>query len=156
MIRLAALLCLVSGPLAAGEISIGLGAIGLDDQGEAAGLAVELRTDPVRSLGPVEVRLGAGAELDTDTDFWIGAGLALTYPFRDRWRVEVSLMPGLYAQGDGLDLGDVVEFRSLLGVSRRVGPETWLGLSVSHKSNAGLDDTNPGEEAILLHLARRF
>ncbi|MEM7641532.1 MAG: acyloxyacyl hydrolase [Pseudomonadota bacterium] len=157
MRRLAIILvALLAAPSLAGELSIGAGAIGLDDDAEAAGLAVDVRAEPFRRFGPTELRLGVGAEFDTDADFWIGAGLVVIRPLADAWRVEVSLMPGLYAQGDGLDLGSVVEFRSLIGVSRRIAPDTWLGVSISHKSNAGIDDTNPGEEAVLLHLSRRF
>ncbi|MEM8848510.1 MAG: acyloxyacyl hydrolase [Pseudomonadota bacterium] len=157
MRRLAALfLALSSIPVAAAELSFGLGAVGLDDGAQAGGIAVELRAEPFRRFGATELGFGGAVELDTDSDIWIGAGLVVIRPFAESWRVEASVMPGVYTQGSGLDLGSVIEFRSLIGVSRRVASETWLGVSISHKSNASIDDTNPGEETIMLHLTRRF
>ncbi|MEM8822558.1 MAG: acyloxyacyl hydrolase [Pseudomonadota bacterium] len=150
------LLTLLPFPALAGELSFGLGAVGLDDDAEAGGFIVELRAEPFYRVGPAELRFGSAVELDTHSDLWLGAGVVVLYPFAEAWRVEASFMPGLYTQGTGLDLGHTVEFRSLIGLSRRVAPETWLGVSISHKSNAGIDDTNPGEEAVFLHFTRRF
>jgi len=92
-----------------------------------------------------------GASFSTRSEGWVGAGLAYT------WRasansafVRAAVMPGLYRQGNGSNLGGTVMFRSSLevGMALRGGGEVSLG--VAHRSNAGIDDHNPGMNTVYL------
>ena len=62
-----------------------------------------------------------------------------------------SLAAGLYEDGDGKDLGHIVEFRSSLELAYRFDNRARLGLSFYHLSNASLDDNNPGTEVFSLN-----
>jgi lipid A 3-O-deacylase len=65
------------------------------------------------------------------------------------WALQLrpSLAAGVYARGDGRELGSPLEFRSALSVERSVG-EVRLALYLYHLSNAGLGALNPGLEGI--------
>jgi lipid A 3-O-deacylase len=53
---------------------------------------------------------------------------------------------GAYGQGDDIDLGHVIEFRSGLELAYELPNKSQIGLTFHHLSNAGLDDRNPGTE----------
>lgn len=78
------------------------------------------------------------------------AGLLVDIYFGRRIVLTPSLAAGLYDDGDGKDLGHVVEFRSSIELSWRFDDRSRLGLSFYHLSNAGLDDNNPGTEVLSL------
>ncbi|WP_421702879.1 acyloxyacyl hydrolase [Aliiroseovarius sp.] len=137
--------CPTDGCLARGQetarYSIATG--GLHSQDRWDGGEVYLRYDLPVNYGPFQPVIGASV---TDTkDLWVGAGFASTIEFGDSgWYAQGSLMPGLYARGDGVDLGHAVEFRSgiELGYENRRGLR--IALSYDHRSNASLDRVNPG------------
>ena len=85
---------------------------------------------------------------------WLGFGAAWTGVFADdRLYVELSLMPGLYAAGDGPDLGSPLEFRSGIEIGYQA-PAGWrLGLSADHRSNGGIVSDNPGLETVQLRIS---
>jgi len=92
-----------------------------------------------------------GASFSTRSEGWVGAGLAYTWRARaNPGFVRVAVMPGLYRQGNGRDLGGAVMFRSSLevGMAMRAGGE--LSLGVAHRSNAGIYRRNPGMNTIFL------
>ena len=64
--------------------------------------------------------------------------------------VTPSFAAGLYADGDGKDLGFPVQFRSQLEIAYRFDNRARLGLSYSHLSNADLDSDNPGAESLAI------
>tara|TARA_B100000401_G_scaffold395836_1_gene305015 strand:- start:276 stop:731 length:456 start_codon:yes stop_codon:yes gene_type:complete len=53
-----------------------------------------------------------------------------------------SFTPGLYGQGDGKDLGHLVEFKSELQLSLDLFKDSELGFSYNHISNASLGEKN--------------
>ncbi len=55
---------------------------------------------------------------------------------------------GLYHQGNGKDLGDIVEFRSGVELDYRFDNRARLGVGFHHLSNAGLGRINPGTEIL--------
>ncbi|WP_291316563.1 acyloxyacyl hydrolase [Desulfuromonas sp.] len=63
---------------------------------------------------------------------------------------------GLYEQGDSRDLGGIVQFRSGMTISRRIGDLYLLGVRYAHVSNANLYDDNPGEDELHLTWTVRF
>jgi hypothetical protein len=81
------------------------------------------------------------------------AGLLADLPLGDRLVATVSFAPGLFHDGNGKDLGHTIEFRSQIELSYRFDNAARLGVSVSHMSNAGLDDHNPGAESVMVTYA---
>jgi lipid A 3-O-deacylase len=155
---LAALALVAATGAAAGELVLGLGADdALQWRDGAVGLAVEYRFDPRWTLGPAALGFGIAGEADTDEDFWLGGGVVLTAPITGRWRVQASVMPGVYGHGIGHDLGaSAPMFRSQLGASAEIAPGWRLGVALNHKSNAGTAEENPGVETLLVTLGRSF
>ena len=67
-----------------------------------------------------------------------------------------SFTPGLYSEGDGKDLGHVIEFKSELQASFNISKDTSLGMSYNHISNASIGDKNPGANSYEFNLLKRF
>jgi len=61
-----------------------------------------------------------------------------------------SFAAGAYRDGDGKDLGHVIEFRSALEIAYEFENRHRLGLIFYHLSNASLADNNPGTEVLSL------
>lgn len=116
-----------------------------------------------------------GAELSLDyrsnVDFWIfkpfahvayvtngmsfvGAGVLIDLQVGDNWIIQPSFAPTWWRGAtDDLDLGYGLEFRSRLEVAYRFPDKSRLGISFSHSSNAGLGDTNPGTESLMVNVS---
>ena len=79
------------------------------------------------------------------------------------WNVDIgdllltpSFAPGLYHEGDGKDLGHVLEFKSEVQLSYASSERTRLGVSYNHVSNASLGDKNPGANSYMLNFIKNF
>lgn len=104
-----------------------------------------LKYDLGRSYGPFQPSFGLSVTDEGST--WIGVGASWTAQY-DRVYLQLSLMPGLYAKGDGPDLGHEVEFRSGVELGYEA-PNGWrYGLVYDHRSNADMSDVNPGMETL--------
>lgn len=79
------------------------------------------------------------------------AGFAAPFSLGDgRWELAPSAGLGAYEPGDGLDLGGTFEFHLGLSITYPVTDDSRLGLYVTHISNAGINDDNPGVNSLLL------
>ena len=67
-----------------------------------------------------------------------------------------SFAPGLYHEGDGKDLGHVLEFKSEIQFSYELSKDMNIGLSYNHISNASLGDKNPGANSYMFNLIKNF
>ena len=67
-----------------------------------------------------------------------------------------SFAPGLYHEGDGKDLGHIVEFKSELQISLDLSKTSELGFSYNHISNASLGDKNPGANSYMFNFFKNF
>jgi len=67
-----------------------------------------------------------------------------------------SFAPGLYGDGDGKDLGHVLEFKSELQLSLDLFSDSELGFSYNHLSNASLGDKNPGANSYMFNFIKQF
>ena len=67
-----------------------------------------------------------------------------------------SFAPGLYHEGDGKDLGHVIEFKSEIQISLELSKDTNIGLSYNHISNASLGDKNPGANSYMFNFLKNF
>lgn len=83
---------------------------------------------------------------------FLGAGVLMDIYLGRRWVVTPSFAPTWWrGKTDDLDLGHGVEFRSQLEFAYRFDDRSRLGLSISHYSNAGLGDSNPGTESLMVN-----
>ena len=67
-----------------------------------------------------------------------------------------SFAPGLYHEGDGKDLGHVLEFKSEVQVSFDLSQSSKLGFSYNHVSNASIGDKNPGANSYMFNFLKNF
>ena len=67
-----------------------------------------------------------------------------------------SFTPGLYFEGDGKDLGHLIEFKSELQFSLDLSKTSELGFSYNHISNASLGDKNPGANSYMFNFFKNF
>ena len=67
-----------------------------------------------------------------------------------------SFAPGLYGEGNGKDLGHLVEFKSEIQVSLNLFENSQLGMSYNHISNASLGDKNPGANSYMFNFLQKF
>ena len=92
-----------------------------------------------------------GAATSTGMSF-VGAGVLIDVYFGNRFVVTPSFAPTWWrGKTDNLDLGYPLEFRSQIDFAYRFDDRSRLGVAVSHSSNAGLGDGNPGTETVLLN-----
>lgn len=82
---------------------------------------------------------------------FLGAGVLVDVYFGRRWVVSPGFAPTWWrGKTSDLDLGHGLEFRSRLEAAYRFDDRSRLGLSFSHSSNAGLGDSNPGTESLMI------
>ena len=67
-----------------------------------------------------------------------------------------SFTPGLYGEGDGKDLGHILEFKSEFQASFNFSESSKLGMSYNHISNASLGDKNPGANSYMFNFLKTF
>ena len=67
-----------------------------------------------------------------------------------------SFAPGLYGEGNGKDLGHILEFKSEVQASWTLSENSELGMSYNHLSNASLGDKNPGANSYMFNFLKRF
>jgi hypothetical protein len=67
-----------------------------------------------------------------------------------------SFAPGLYHEGDGKDLGHLLEFKSEIQFSYDLSKNAKVGVSYNHVSNASLGDKNPGANSYMFNFIKNF
>ncbi len=67
-----------------------------------------------------------------------------------------SFAPGLYHEGDGKDLGHILEFKSEIQLSYATSDMSSFGISYNHVSNASLGDKNPGANSYMFNFIKNF
>tara|TARA_B100001057_G_C22544990_1_gene831164 strand:+ start:25 stop:537 length:513 start_codon:yes stop_codon:yes gene_type:complete len=67
-----------------------------------------------------------------------------------------SFTPGLYHEGNGKDLGHVLEFKSELQISLDMSESSQFGFSYNHISNASLGSKNPGANSYMFNFFKSF
>ncbi len=136
-------------------ISLGIGGTDiLADQSRAAvGFRLDYRS--ALSLLPFfdayfKLQPWAGIETTSRQSIWGGGGIQLEVPLGPHWVLTPNAGVGAYGQGNGKDLGSVVEFRSTFEGGYVFDNGTRLVASFSHMSNAGITRHNPGTEAAMI------
>lgn len=129
-------------------ISLGVGAYDVFQQDD---LAADFRLEYRHNKGLWIFRPWVGAEVTSDGAFYGVVGFHSDFHLGDRVVLSPSFGVGAYYEGAGLDLGSVVEFRSQLEIAYRSNNQSRLGVALSHISNAGIGDRNPGTEIATLY-----
>lgn len=140
----------VSNAAVAGDFVVGVGPTDFDNEDVFFG-ELEYHFDPLWQIAGADVSI-SGTLIGSDNgDFFIGVGVSAVRPFSNNWFVEASITPGYYDSGDAAtDLGNDLEFRSLIGIGRTLSNGVGVSLAVSHISNARLGGFNPGVNALTL------
>ncbi len=148
----------VAAGASAQEVAIGLGAADYPDAGtDGAILSLDYIHTPFFQRSLFSLSIAANLSSTSESDIYIGAGIAARWQWPSRWFVETSVMPGAHFENEpGNDIGTTFNFRSLIGVGYSFRSGNSLSLALTHKSNASIDDVNPGADAVLLRYHSTF
>jgi hypothetical protein len=83
-------------------------------------------------------------------------GLRYDFIFADHYVIMPDAAFGWYHRGDGKNLGSPAEFKTGVEFAYRFDNAARIGIAFDHISNAGLTQTNPGTEQLLLMLSWPF
>ena len=119
--------------------------IGLQHQNENL-----IRNSILGTLSPI-----TGAMITADNAAYFYTGIQAQYKM-GKINLTPSFTPGLYGQGDGKDLGHLVEFKSELQLSFDLFKDSELGFSYNHISNASLGEKNPGANSYMFNFMKKF
>ena len=97
----------------------------------------------------------SGFLITGDSATYLYTGIQAQYNI-GKMNLTPSFTPGLYGQGDGKDLGHIVEFKSELQLSFDLLKDSELGFSYNHISNASLGDKNPGANSYMFNFLKKF
>jgi hypothetical protein len=92
----------------------------------------------------------AGVNGNTDGGAYVFGGFNYEYVFSNNLYVSPSIAVGHYTQGNSKRLGGPIEFRSQFETGYKFGYGGRIGAAISHISNAGIYDHNPGQESVVL------
>ena len=96
-----------------------------------------------------------GAMITADNAGYIYTGVQAQYKIGSL-NITPSFTPGLYHEGDGKDLGHMLEFKSEVQLSIDFSQSSKLGFSYNHISNASLGDKNPGANSYMFNFIKNF
>ena len=96
-----------------------------------------------------------GAMITADNATYMYTGVQAQYDL-GKVKFTPSFTPGIYNEGDGKDLGSVLEFKSEIKVGIDLSENSQLGLSYSHISNNDWGDTNPGTDNQQITFSKNF
>ena len=102
------------------------------------------------TLSPV-----SGFLITGDSATYLYTGVQAEYNI-GKMNLTPSFTPGLYSEGDGKDLGHIVEFKSEIQLSVDLLKNSHLGVSYNHISNASLGDKNPGANNYMFNYFKNF
>ena len=96
-----------------------------------------------------------GGLITADAASYLYTGVQAQYKL-GALNITPSFTPGLYFEGDGKDLGHLIEFKSELQFSVDLSNTSELGFSYNHISNASLGDKNPGANSYMFNFLKKF
>jgi lipid A 3-O-deacylase len=131
-------------------IKISAGDVGsvFADRDSAGIFSLEYRAGPELELLHVRPSLGIFGTTDASVYGWFG--LSGDIFFGRRVVLTLGSAVGFYLDGEGQDLGHVVEFRSGAEMAYRFDNRSRLGVGVTHLSSANIGEKNPGTETVML------
>ena len=104
-----------------------------------------ISAETFQSWEPIfQVRPTLGVEATSDGAFYGFGGFLYEFLIGKHFAITPSTVVGLYSRGDGKRLGSIIEFRSMLEAAYRFDSGWRVSAQISHISNAGITDRNPG------------
>ena len=97
-----------------------------------------------------------GGFITENSAAYIYTGVEWNYDMGDNFIFTPSFTPGLYSEGDGKDLGHILEFKTEIQASYIISENSSLGMSYNHISNASLGDKNPGANSYMFNFLKTF
>ena len=97
-----------------------------------------------------------GGFITENSAAYIYTGIEWNVDMGNKLSFTPSFTPGLYHEGDGKDLGHVLEFKSEVQLSYSASGNTSFGVSYNHVSNASLGDKNPGANSYMFNFIKNF
>ncbi len=98
----------------------------------------------------------SGGFITDNSAAYIYTGIEWNVDMGNKMLFTPSFAPGLYHEGDGKDLGHVLEFKSEVQLSYASSKNTSFGVSYNHVSNASLGDKNPGANSYMFNFIKNF
>ena len=139
------------------EVNFYTGMFDFSDDGQRAGLFGMqhqnenlTRNSFLGTLSPV-----TGFMITENNAGYVYTGVQAQYSI-GKLNITPSFSPGLYGEGDGKDLGHVLEFKSELQLSLDLFSNSQLGFSYNHISNASLGEKNPGANSYTFNFLKKF
>jgi hypothetical protein len=78
------------------------------------------------------------------------------YALSDKLKFTPSFAPGIYNEGDGKDLGHILEFKTEVQATYAISKDSSIGMSYNHISNASLGDKNPGANSYMFNFLKKY
>ena len=97
-----------------------------------------------------------GAFITENSAAYVYTGVEWNYDMGGKMTFTPSFTPGLYSQGNGKDLGHVIEFKTEIQASYALSESSSFGVSYNHISNASLGDKNPGANSYMFNYLKNF
>ena len=96
-----------------------------------------------------------GGMLTADNAVYLYTGVQADYDV-GLLKITPSFTPGIYNQGNGKDLGHIIEFKSEIRLSMDLSKNSMFGMSYNHISNASLGSKNPGANSYMFNFLKKF
>ena len=126
-------------------MALGVGEYDIFHDNKAVDFSFEYRARKFWILRPK-----LGAEFTTDGAVYGYGGLHFDVPLGSKFLFSFGSAVGYYSKGNGKDLGSDIEFKSVAEFDYQFSNGPRLGVQLSHLSNAGIGDKNPGTEVLSL------
>ena len=97
----------------------------------------------------------SGGFLTEKSAIYLYTGVQAEYEFGSL-NITPSFAPGYYGQGNGKDLGSVIEFKTEVQVTYDLSEGSHLGMSYNHISNASIGAKNPGANSYMFNFLKQF
>ena len=96
-----------------------------------------------------------GGMLTADNAVYLYTGVQADYDI-GLLKLTPSFTPGIYNQGNGKDLGHIIEFKSEIRLSMDLSKNSMFGMSYNHISNASLRSKNPGANSYMFNFLKKY
>ncbi len=135
----------------------GIGGGSFDIFENASEVAVTATLEGEKFTSFWDLRPTAQAIAISDSAYFIGIGAIKEFDIGENWALGIGFAPGFADEDDEKKaLSYNVEFYSRLTVTYNANPDNRIRLELGHISNAGLSDTNPGTEPLMMSWLHRF
>jgi len=97
-----------------------------------------------------------GGFITENSATYIYTGVEWNYALSDKLKFTPSFAPGIYHDGDGKDLGHILEFKTEVQATYAISKDSSIGMSYNHISNASLGDKNPGANSYMFNFLKKY